>query len=334
MAFRLDAQDEARYRSETRKKDRASRRFAVQFKAWGLTLADEVLENLSFSGEVSTGLQDRLWGIMYEHYVESMDDILKFDFAEYTRTGVIDESDETVRDALESIASALVTDIMITGRETHKQILKTTTKNILQSIELARDTFKAYDRDYITKQEPPPAEPVPTAEEVMSIARRLLIMRLNMRADLIGITEAQWAMEGARFKTIDTGTNVLNALLRGAHQDMLNGRPDLAMRKLDSAAKMAKKSFSTFAEAELAKAKADVKAGKIRKEARQVISFKAWVTRMDDRVRATHILALGQRVRNDEPFTVGNSKLMYPGDRSLNADKAETVKCRCWVIYN
>lgn len=329
MAFRLDAADERRYQAETRKKDRAAQRFAVQFRAWALELADEVVETRA----ISQRLQDRLWEILHEHYVESMDDILKFDFAGYVKTGIIDEDDTDVREALESISAALVTDIMTTGRETHRQILKTTEKNILQSIDLARDTFKAYDPDYVIKQEPV-AEPVPTVEEVMSVARRLLIMRLNMRADLIGITEAQWAMEGARFKTIDTGTNVLNAMLRGAHQDMLNGRPDLAMRKLNAAVSMAKKSFSTFAEAELEKAKADVKAGKIRKEPRQVISFKAWVTRMDDRVRATHQLALGQRVRNDEPFTVGNSKLMYPGDKSLGAEREETIKCRCWVVYN
>jgi len=45
------------------------------------------------------------------------------------------------------------------------------------------------------------------------------------------------------------------------------------------------------------------------------------------RTRKTHKKADGQRVGPDEPFTVGNSKLMYPGDRS--GEVKEVVNCRC-----
>ena len=41
--------------------------------------------------------------------------------------------------------------------------------------------------------------------------------------------------------------------------------------------------------------------------------LRTWVTAADERVRETHIAASGQRVGQNEPFTVGDSLLMYPG---------------------
>jgi hypothetical protein len=62
----------------------------------------------------------------------------------------------------------------------------------------------------------------------------------------------------------------------------------------------------------------------------QGVPYKMWVTRRDERVRETHSAADGQRVRVDEPFTVGGYPLMHPGDRSAPA--RETVNCRCVAV--
>lgn len=60
-----------------------------------------------------------------------------------------------------------------------------------------------------------------------------------------------------------------------------------------------------------------------------IIIGKEWHDTADNRTRSTHVHANGQVQPFYEPFIVGNSKLMYPRDSSLNADAAETIQCRC-----
>lgn len=67
-----------------------------------------------------------------------------------------------------------------------------------------------------------------------------------------------------------------------------------------------------------------LKAGKKRKK---------WVSMRDKRVRHTHREADGKVVKIREPFLVGNSLLLCPGDTSLGADSSEIVACRCIVKY-
>jgi hypothetical protein len=332
--FALTSDEQRRFENDTRKKIVLEKKLAAKFRTWGLYVANRAAKERAFNGAISHDLRDALWQILREHYITVMDRFLRYDFKAYAESGIIDEPDDAVRSGLLTISADLAGLILTRGRASQKSILETTTKNIMQAIEAARDTFKSFAGDIVTKQEPPQPEVVPTVDEVMAIARRLLIVRLNHRANLIGITETQWAAEGAKYKSVDHGTNVLNVLLRGINEDMEAGRRDLARRKLESAVRMAEKSYTDFAKSEIEKVREDVEQGRVLGRPRQVVSFKAWVTRMDKRVRATHRLALGQRVRNDEPFLVGNSKLMYPGDRSLNAEKDETARCRCWVIYN
>ena len=57
---------------------------------------------------------------------------------------------------------------------------------------------------------------------------------------------------------------------------------------------------------------------------------KRWVTRHDDHVRGSHRLADGQTVPVDQPFSVGGSSLMYPGER--DAEYGEIVNCRCVLV--
>lgn len=60
---------------------------------------------------------------------------------------------------------------------------------------------------------------------------------------------------------------------------------------------------------------------------------KVWLATHDGRTRPDHIAADGQEVDLDEPFTVGDSELMFPGDNSLGASADELVRCRCTQIY-
>ena len=43
--------------------------------------------------------------------------------------------------------------------------------------------------------------------------------------------------------------------------------------------------------------------------------------------------ANGQKVDLDQPFTVGGSKMMFPGDNSLGAVANEIIQCRCTQYY-
>jgi HK97 family phage portal protein len=55
-----------------------------------------------------------------------------------------------------------------------------------------------------------------------------------------------------------------------------------------------------------------------------------WLATSDNRTRDSHRAADGQVRDITEPFDVGGSKLMYPGDPSGPAD--ETIQCRCTVL--
>jgi phage portal protein BeeE len=59
------------------------------------------------------------------------------------------------------------------------------------------------------------------------------------------------------------------------------------------------------------------------------IEYKTWLTSQNDNVRPTHIAAEAQVVPVSEPFRVGNSLLMHPGDGSLGADAGDVINCYC-----
>jgi len=54
---------------------------------------------------------------------------------------------------------------------------------------------------------------------------------------------------------------------------------------------------------------------------------KQWLTRNDERVRQAHRDANGQLQLLDDPFDVGGTPMMYPGDPAAPADL--TIQCRC-----
>lgn len=56
---------------------------------------------------------------------------------------------------------------------------------------------------------------------------------------------------------------------------------------------------------------------------------KEWSATGDTRTRPSHARANGQKRKLEEPFIVGYSKLMHPGDNSLGATSKEIICCRC-----
>ena len=60
---------------------------------------------------------------------------------------------------------------------------------------------------------------------------------------------------------------------------------------------------------------------------------KTWDDFGDNRVRITHRAANGTTLPEDGIFTVGGSRLLFPGDTSLQANIKETIRCRCSSVY-
>lgn len=60
---------------------------------------------------------------------------------------------------------------------------------------------------------------------------------------------------------------------------------------------------------------------------------KSYLATPGTRTRETHLAADGQTVEIDQPYVVGGSKLMFPGDPSLGAPAEETINCRCSETY-
>lgn len=59
--------------------------------------------------------------------------------------------------------------------------------------------------------------------------------------------------------------------------------------------------------------------------------IRVWCAANDKRTRETHAEASGQERDMEEPFNVGNSELMFPGDPS--GDPSEVINCRCVLLY-
>jgi HK97 family phage portal protein len=59
---------------------------------------------------------------------------------------------------------------------------------------------------------------------------------------------------------------------------------------------------------------------------------KEWLATHDKRTRDTHSIADGQTREMDEPYEIGGSRLMFPGDPSGAAK--EVIQCRCTEIYH
>ena len=63
-----------------------------------------------------------------------------------------------------------------------------------------------------------------------------------------------------------------------------------------------------------------------------VDTVKEWSAAEDLRTRPTHVAADGQIRELDEPFDVGNFKLMQPGD--VTGPPEEIINCRCVALYH
>lgn len=62
------------------------------------------------------------------------------------------------------------------------------------------------------------------------------------------------------------------------------------------------------------------------------VGTKTWLSKIDDRTRETHKHADEQTVKINQEFTVGFSRLSFPGDPS--GPPGEIINCRCTLTYD
>ena len=60
--------------------------------------------------------------------------------------------------------------------------------------------------------------------------------------------------------------------------------------------------------------------------------FKTWLAAHDERTRPDHAMADGKTAEVNQPFIVGDDRLMFPGDRE-NGSPEQVINCRCAVDY-
>ena len=61
--------------------------------------------------------------------------------------------------------------------------------------------------------------------------------------------------------------------------------------------------------------------------------YKRWITKGDEKVRASHVAMHGMMEHVADTFTVGGFQMMQPGDESYGAPLTELINCRCWMEY-
>lgn len=64
------------------------------------------------------------------------------------------------------------------------------------------------------------------------------------------------------------------------------------------------------------------------------VKSKTWWSAADKRVRPSHQAIHGVTIPYDQPFSVGASEMMRPGDQSLGAGAEEVCNCRCSILFN
>jgi len=193
-------------------------------------------------------------------------------------------------------------------------------------------TVKAYNIEYLTKQEQEDQE----LEDLLLLALlEYRTERAESQSDIISQTDADQMQESiveARTVQAETGGPMDNRTIATVAAAILarklKPRVDtIALVETQNAAENAK-----FQEAQ-------VRSGRFPQStpasARTTVqqkprrATKRWQTVGDNKVRASHRAVNGQVVDIDEPFQIGTSLLMYPGDASLGADVEEFIRCRC-----
>ncbi len=196
--------------------------------------------------------------------------------------------------------------LLLFGRSSRQAtfIDKTTKQKLRLAVEMARENLRD---DGIV---------FPTQKTLNKVTANIFRSLNNGRVGGIAVYETQSLTE----KIHATNQNIANDMINDA---IINTDIELAKRAAELSESMTMENIvDDFGK---------VPAGEM--FAALALMEKTWVTMGDPKVRLTHQGANWQTVPVNEPFSVGNSLLMQPGDSSLGAPLEETSGCRCHAAY-
>lgn len=248
------------------------------------------------------------------------------------------ESDVSKKPVVTEVKQAIIRDVdtLIRSEPQRTQSITETTENHKgRSLLLAREAFNEEQAAL------EPEERITPANAALAItAGNILKNRLKNHRESLAISETNWVAEGTRqIHVTDTKQPLADSLE--------NEATAIEAQNVEQAKLYEKQAreLSEITESETAQEADDqatsalvafsfTAASRLRNYAEKVLQQKKmWITMGDNRVRASHRAANGQRQSDTEPFQVGSSELMYPADGSLGADVGELVNCRCYVYY-
>lgn len=332
----ITAEQRTEGRSINRKRLALEKKLTRELKAWNkkITLSFKAALERGNTGRFIISADDRasLRAILAEHYDRVVDAFTPFDAR--PRLGSKQAGDsgaDEVADAEDEIIALLVALISIK--------LPANLNAITQTTEDDAATAYAEARELAIEEAEEAGVPVSEAA-IMAGAIRILANRLAARTMTRAITETTWIAEATRSTEVRVIMDRLAEVLRREAEAITAQNKEAAEREAELAARLAAitPSHSAIKGASIAKSGARTMTSAdtiaILAIAKKIaLPIKVWITMQDKRVRKTHRRAQGQRVPENEPFTVGKSLLMFPGDDSLGAQLSELVNCRCFLFY-
>ncbi len=179
-----------------------------------------------------------------------------------------------------------------------------------------------------------------TAQLLAVTTGNILRHRLKEHREGLAISETEWVAEGTRQKHVREAMFPISESINetaAAVESRDKSRAEAASSQTGELAALTVSATAIKAGDKTDKEVAAftfLAASRLRAFADKVIKQKKmWITMGDNKVRPSHKAANSQTVMDDQPFQVGSSELMYPGDGSLGADVKEIVHCRCFVHY-
>ena len=138
-----------------------------------------------------------------------------------------------------------------------------------------------------------------------------------------------WLIERSKLITSTLQARVARQLRRALDEGL--GQAEAARAVQSVAGGMARRQAQTIARTEMHSAQQAATRSFAESVDAEMPLNKVWIATEDERTRLTHLEAEGQKRKMDEPFSVGQAELQFPGDPA--GPPEEIINCRCAATY-
>jgi hypothetical protein len=308
---------------QTEVKTKLAVKLERKLKSWNLFMRKEFVKDVKrgdFSDAVSNEAVIKLQDILNSHYKK----VAKA-FTLKVRSRKIEVT--TVKDKIKSLTESL---IQSNARKRLKNIIDTTRNDKKRAIEAGTQAIlDQINRDGAGKI---------TNKLLARVAGRIFLKKLDGRLKTRGISETNWIAEGTRSIHVSTVKPAAASLLDNLaekYRQIINASKvvldefseefiDRALETLDDYSQLTYSETVKTGSRKITKEVSLNSARAVERLAKKIKEqLKAWITMSDNKVRQSHRNANGQTVPDSQPFSVGESLLMYADDPSLGAEVKE-----------